>query len=97
MIPGLALTGRNSKTPAEGAEPLQPVPLEPIEHFVDDTRGLLGEFVDALENGTPLATSGQDHIKTMGLFFACIEAAKSDRWIKMQDFYEMWEIPERWL
>ena len=96
FIPDLATTGPVFKT-AEDAEPLQPVPLPEIEDFVDDTRGLLDEFVIALEEGQPLETSGQDHIKTLSLVSACVEAAETRQWVEMRDFSLRQGIPESWL
>ena len=66
----LTTTGPVFKT-AEDTEPLQSVLLPLIEEFVDDTQGLLDEFVRALEDGQPLETSGRDHIKTLALVSAC--------------------------
>ena len=87
LKPGLATEGRRFKTPNE-AEPLEPVALEATEDFVDDTRGLLNEFIDSLESGEPLITSGQDHLKTLGLVFACIEAAETGRRVEMPAFLQ---------
>lgn len=97
LEPGLALSGRNFKTEDSEAEPPLPVPLPPLEDFVDDTRGLLSEFVDAIEGKAPLVTSGRDHLKTLGLVFACIEAAETGRLVEMRDFYRRQGIPDRWI
>jgi predicted dehydrogenase len=89
--PHLAMEGNLFK---EGeAEPLQPVPLETGKDFIDDTRGLLAEFVEAAQNKKPLDTSGRDHLKTLSLVLACIEAGQTSQWIKMQDFYHRQGIP----
>lgn len=96
LQPGLATEGRLFKR-AEEAEPLQPVPLGAAEDFIDDTRGLLGEFVAALEERAPLVTSGQDHIKTLALVFACIEAAETGDRVVMSDFYRKQAIPNTWI
>ena len=79
------------------AEQLQSVELPNHEDFVDDTRHLLVEFVEAVENGKPLETSGRDHLKTLALVLACIEAARTGQSVNMSDFYQSLNIPERWL
>ena len=70
--PELGMEGARFK---EDAEQPEPIDLMPVEYFVDDTRGLLAEFVSALETGEPLVTSGKDHLKTLGLILACIESS----------------------
>lgn len=96
LTPGLALEGELFKTSPD-VEPLQPLTLEPCRAFMDDTRGLLAEFLAAVEEEKPLLTSGKDHLKTLALVFACIEASKSGRRIEMQDFYRAQGIPEGWV
>lgn len=96
LTPGLAMEGELFKT-ADSVEPLQPIRLEACEAFRDDTRGLLSEFVEAVEHGTPMVTSGKDHLKTLGLTLACVEASETGRRIEMMDFYRRNGIPDRWL
>lgn len=92
LQPRLALAGNLFKAETE-AEPLQPVRLETGKDFIDDTKGLLAEFVAAVHNKKPLETSGRDHLKTLSLVLACIEAGQTSQWIKMQDFYDRRGIP----
>ncbi len=94
--PHLAMEGKLFKGPGE-AEPLQPLPLAGSEDFIDDTRGLLNEFVEAVATGRAVETSGQDHLKTLSLVLACIEAAKTRQWIQMADFYQRHGIPAEWI
>jgi predicted dehydrogenase len=96
LEPGLALEGPLFKTTAE-AEPLNAISVGKVEDFIDDTRGLLGEFIDAVAGDKRLVTSGQDHIRTLGLVFACIAASRSEQWITLRDFYASHGIPEAWL
>ena len=96
LQPNLALEGNLRKNAAE-AERLQPVPLETSKDFIDDTRGLLTEFVEAVEEGNPLDTSGKDHLKTLSLVLACVEASQTSQWINMQDFYGRQGIPAEWI
>ena len=92
--PELAMTGERFK---HEAEPLLSVKLEPVEHFVDDTRGLLAEFVEALLSGRSVETSGKDHLKTLALTRACIEAARTGQRLQMRAFYQEHGIPQVWL
>jgi predicted dehydrogenase len=87
--PELGLEGTRFK---EDAEPLEPVELEPVEYFVDDTRGLLAEFVEALEGGRPVVTSGRDHLKTLGLTLACIESSRTGCRVYMNEFYRQHKL-----
>ena len=96
LQPGLALEGERFKT-AEEAEPLLPIPLEECEAFVDDTRLMITEFLDAIEYGKPLVTSGKDHLKTLALTLACVEASKTGQKIIMKDYYREQGIPEAWI
>jgi len=96
LTPGFAAEGELFKS-GEDIEPLQPVALLPCEHFIDDTRAMLAEFIDAIEHGSPLITSGKDHLKTLGLTIACIEASKTGKRIDMQDFYKRQGIPLQWI
>lgn len=96
LTPGLAMTGELFKTGAD-IEPLQPVSLEPCRAFLDDTFGLLGEFVEAVEGRSPMLTSGKDHLKTLGLTMACIQAAESGKKVRMEQYYREQNIPSEWL
>ena len=96
LQPHLALEGKLFKEEAE-AEPLQPVQLEASTDFIDDTKGLLAEFVEAVEKKKSLDTSGRDHLKTLSLVLACIEAAETSQWIEMRDFYHQQGIPPEWV
>jgi predicted dehydrogenase len=96
LTPGLAQEGVLFKT-ADEAEPLQPVPLEPDEAFIDDTHRMLSEFVEAIQGGKPLVTSGKDHLKTLGLTLACVEASETGKWVDMADFYRRQGVPAEWI
>jgi predicted dehydrogenase len=96
LTPGLAQEGLLFKTSGD-VEPLQPVPLEATEAFRDDTRLMLNEFVEALEDGKALVTSGKDHLKTLGLTLACVEAAETGSRITMDHFYHNHGIPFEWI
>lgn len=91
FAPDLALTGERFK---DVAEPLTPVPMQRAEPFVDDTRVLLAKFVEAVQQGEPVESSGEDHLRSLALVFACIEAAESGQRVKMRDFYQKYNIPQ---
>lgn len=96
LTPGLAMEGQLFKT-SEDTEPLQPIPLESTEAFRDDTRLMLNEFLDAMENKSPLVTSGKDHLKTLGLTLACVAASETSSQINMDNFLKEQGIPPVWL
>jgi predicted dehydrogenase len=65
---------------------LTPVPLDPCEPFLDDTRALLRAFVIAIRSGTPVPCDGRDHMATLALCFAAIEAAETGRRVRLDEF-----------
>ena len=92
--PELAMTGTNFKYDPT-IEPWIPVELDKCEAFIDDTYGLINEFSDALDRGVSLVTSGKDHLKTLGLTLACVEASLTGKRVDMYDFYKRSGIPSR--
>lgn len=53
---------------------LTPIPLAPCVPFIDDTRALLAAFVAAIRDGTLPPCGGRDHLRSLALCFAAIEA-----------------------
>ena len=96
MQPELAMTGTNFKYDPS-IEPWVPVQIPECEAFVDDTYGLINEFSDAVNGRKPLVTSGRDHLKTLGLTLACVEASLTGKRVDMYDFYKRSGIPSRWI
>jgi hypothetical protein len=92
--PELGLTGERFK---EEAETLLPLSVDTAQAFIDDTRLMLTRFVAALDHQEPVETSGKDHLKSLSLIFACIEAARTGRRVEMQGFYHRHGIPDEWL
>ena len=45
----------------------------------------------------PVETSGKDHLKTLALTRACIQAARTGQRVQMRAFYEEQGIPQAWL
>lgn len=56
----------------------------PVEASMGDTFALLqAHFLEALEQGTPFLTSGEDNLKTLRLVFAAYDSAASGEVIKL--------------
>lgn len=62
---------------------LTPVPIAEARAFYDDTAALLDAFLDALAAGAPAPCDGRDHLRTLALCFAGIEASETGRVIDM--------------
>lgn len=69
-----------------GAGQAEEVMLAPQEDFVDDTRGLLADFVAAVQGRPSGFPSGRDHLATMALTLACAESSRQDRVIDLKQF-----------
>lgn len=70
-----------------------PVPLPPCEAFIDDTAGLLCAFADALAGKAPLPCTGTDHLESLAVCFAAIEAHETGRRVDMADFRARHALP----
>ena len=57
---------------------LTPVALTEEEPWVDDARALLQDFVDHLRKGAPLPCPGDDHLISLRMVEACIQASRGD-------------------
>lgn len=58
---------------------LTPVPIAEARAFYDDTAALLDAFLDALESGAQAPCDGADHLRTLALCWAGIEASETGR------------------
>ncbi|WP_210483842.1 Gfo/Idh/MocA family protein [Microvirga antarctica] len=76
----------NLSTVRTDEKTLTPVPLAECVPFLDDTRALLDDFITAIEEGRPVPCSGRDHLNTLALCFAAIEADDTGRRIDMREF-----------
>lgn len=74
-------------TARTGDAELTPVPLPECRAFVDDTRALLDEFAVAVRSKAPPPCDGRDHLRTLALCFAAIEAHETGRRVALGDFY----------
>lgn len=64
-----------------------PVALPEARAFVDDSRALLDAFIAAVTAGAPPPCGGRDHLRSLALCFAAIEAAKTGRNVAMAEFH----------
>jgi hypothetical protein len=83
-----------------GNDPLVGIQIGPIsfvdegvDDVVDDSRLLLGEFVGAARGEVQPATTGRDHLKSLGVVRACIESIETGQWVDMANFYGTLGIP----
>ena len=81
---GLGLRGPNFKGDAEAEIPVAE-PLEPCTPFVDDTRGLLAEFLGAIRGESDPVTTGDDHLESLLLVHGCIESLRRGEWVSMRE------------
>jgi predicted dehydrogenase len=73
-------------TARTGDAALTPVALPECRAFVDDTRALLDAFIAAVRQGAAPPCSGRDHLRTLALCFAAIEAAKSGQRVALDAY-----------
>lgn len=71
-----------------------PVPLPPCEPFLDDTAGLLRAFHSSLTKGEALPCTGTDHLESLAVCFAAIEAHQTGRRIDMAEFRARHNLPQ---
>ena len=64
---------------------LQAVELEPHERWITETRALLEAFLDTVLEGKPLQCSGRDHLLSLAMVEACIQSAKTQKTIHVED------------
>jgi predicted dehydrogenase len=67
-------------------QPPEEIALLPQEDFVDDTRGLFADFMQAMRGQPSSYPTGRDHLATMALTLACAESSKLEKTLLMQDF-----------
>ena len=88
---GLGLRGPNFKGDAEAEQPVAEA-LAPCTAFVDDTRGLLDEFLRAHRGEAEPRTTARDHLKSLLLVQACIESLESGGWVRLHDLHERFSV-----
>jgi predicted dehydrogenase len=63
------------------------VALPEARPFFDDTRSLLQAFIGAVRRGGPPPCTGRDHLRSLALCFAAIEASETGRRVMTSDFH----------
>ncbi len=71
---------------ASGTSTPEEIPLKPQEDFVDDTRGLLEDFLCAVRGEPSTYPSGRDHLMTMALTLACAESSKQGKTLDLLEY-----------
>jgi predicted dehydrogenase len=74
-------------TARTGDNELTAVNLPEARPFIDDSRALLDAFIAAVTSGTPPPCDGRDHLRSLALCFAAIEASETGRAVAMADFH----------
>jgi predicted dehydrogenase len=92
--PELGLSGPRFKT-ADEAEPATREQLAPCTPFVDDSRVLLTELIEAVRGEADPITTARDHLGSLCLVQACIESIEAGRWVALADLHERLGIPSR--
>lgn len=69
-----------------GVSEPQEIELQPQEDFVDDTRGLLADFLKAVRGEPSTYPTGRDHLNTMVLTLGCAESSRQDRVIELREY-----------
>lgn len=64
----------------------RPHPLPPFTPFYDDTEALLRAFVAAVQGGSAVPCSGRDHLRTLAMVFAAMDASETGCRIDMEAF-----------
>jgi predicted dehydrogenase len=75
-------------TARTGDGALTPVVLPEARAFIDDSRALLDAFIAAVGAGRPPPCDGRDHLRSLALCFAAIEAAETGRSVAMANFHD---------
>jgi predicted dehydrogenase len=74
-------------TARTGDSELTAVNLPEARPFIDDSSALLDAFIAAVTSGTPPPCNGRDHLRSLALCFAAIEASETGRTVAMADFH----------
>lgn len=66
---------------------LASVALPEAEAFFDDSKALLEAFIAAVRTGKPAPCDGRDHLRSLALCFAAIEASETGQSVKLPEFH----------
>jgi len=95
LDPELGLAGPRFKD-GDQAEELHPVPLETQRPLIDDTKGLLDEFVSCVNQGLAVRTSAHDHLGTLALLEACVQSNAEGTWVDLADVFASHGADDLW-
>lgn len=76
---------------------LAEVPLPEGRPFMDDTAGLLRDFVATLRGERALPCTGKDHLVTLGVTLACAESAATGERVELEAFLARYGVTKSWL
>ena len=85
------MIGSNFKASDE-TESLNPIALKKDKPFIDDTNGLLNEFVSSIRYNKDLDTGVKDYLKTFVLVTACVESRDSQSTVNLADVYKKFSL-----
>ncbi len=88
---GLGLRGPNFKGDHEAETPVAE-PLKSCIPFIDDTRGLLAEFLGAIRGESEPVTTAADHLETLLLVHGCIESLGRGEWVTMRELRDRFRM-----
>lgn len=74
-------------TARTGDATLTSVLLPEAEAFFDDSLALLDAFIDAVQAGRPAPCDGRDHLRSLALCFAAIEASETGKSLRLSEFH----------
>ena len=89
----LSLIGNNFKSSNE-AESLNSITLDKDKPFIDDTNGLLNEFISSIRYDKDLETGVRDYLKTFILVIACIQSCDKKSTVNLADVYKKYSLQE---
>ena len=87
----ISLIGNNFKNSDE-AESLDPIILKKDKPFIDDTNGLLNEFISSIRYNKDLDTGVKDYLKTFVLVTACIQSRDNQSTVNLADVYKFFSL-----
>ena len=89
----MSYIGNNYKSSNE-AESLNSITLDKDKPFIDDTNGLLNEFISSIRYDKDLETGVRDYLKTFILVIACIQSCDKKSTVNLADVYKKYSLQE---
>ena len=66
--------------------------LDKDKPFIDDTNGLLNEFISSIRYDKDLETGVRDYLKTFILVIACIQSCNNKSTVNLADVYKKYSL-----